>query len=227
MNAKIASGSGRAASRSAPEIADLLAVQSCGATTPESQFSTTKWLRLRDALALSCRRLDRKNAKQEICDSVIAQRILLRGVIKGHYEFFSYESACAYLMPSNIDWRAGRLYSFHEQYRAPSDLCILNDEAFRAFVDGHPLRGPKTTGSIDTKPRRCARGGRPEKFLWDDIWIEACRYIHEDGVPATPAELMRHLQQWCELQFGEQPADSTLKSKLRKLYAALRRPDEN
>jgi hypothetical protein len=51
--------------------------------------------------------------------------------------------------------------------------------------------------------------------------------LSEDGVPATPAELMRHLQQWCEIQFAEQPADSTLKSKLRKLYAALRRPDEN
>src|SRR6185437_7188899 len=50
--------------------------------------------------------------------------------------------------------------------------------------------------------------------------------LSEDGVPATPAELMRHLQQWCEIQFAEQPADSTLKSKLRKLYAALRRPDE-
>jgi hypothetical protein len=201
--------------------------QPCGATTPESQFSTTKWLHLRDALALACRRLDRKTAKQEICDLVIAQIILLRGVISRRYIFFSYDSECAYLMPSNIDWRAGRLYSFHEQYRAPSNLCILNDDVFRSFVEGHALRGPKTTGSTNTKPRPCARGGRPEKFSWDDIWIEACRYIHEDGVPATPSELMRHLQQWCEIQFAEQPADSTLKSKLRKLYAALRRPDEN
>src|ERR1700730_176344 len=86
-----------------------------GATTPESRFSTTKWLRLRDALALACRRLDRKTAKQDICDLAIAQKILLRGVISGHYIFFSYDSECAYLMPSNIDWRAGTLYSFREQ----------------------------------------------------------------------------------------------------------------
>jgi hypothetical protein len=28
---------------------------------PDDQFSKTKWLRLRDALALACRRLDRDN----------------------------------------------------------------------------------------------------------------------------------------------------------------------
>jgi hypothetical protein len=125
----------------------------------ESPFSTTKWLRLRDALALACRQLDRKNAKQEICDLVIGQKILLRGVISGHYIFFSDDSECDYLLPSNIDWRAGRLYSFCEQNREPSNLCILNDVVFRAFVDGHALRSPKTTGSTNTKPRPCARGG--------------------------------------------------------------------
>lgn len=71
-----------------------------------------------------------------------------------------------------------------------------------------------------------ARSGRPEGFQWDDVWIETCRYIHENGVPATDAELMRHLQEWCENQFGKQPGDSTLKPKLRKLFRVLRW-DEN
>jgi hypothetical protein len=70
-------------------------------------------------------------------------------------------------------------------------------------------------------------GGRPEKFLWDDIWIETCRYLHNNGVPATRAELMKYLQQWCEDHLGKQPADSTLKLKIRKLFVALERPDEN
>ncbi len=69
--------------------------------------------------------------------------------------------------------------------------------------------------------------GRPQKFLWDDIWIEVCRYIYESGVPATRAELIEYLQQWCENKFGDQPATSTLKLKLRKLYEALQRSDEN
>jgi hypothetical protein len=72
-----------------------------------------------------------------------------------------------------------------------------------------------------------ARTGRPEEFPWDDIWIETCRRIHTNGVPRTQAELIAYLQQWCEGEFGKQPADSTLKLKIRKLFAALERPDDN
>jgi hypothetical protein len=196
---------------------------------PEDQFSMTKWLRLRDALALACRRLDRGNAKQEICDLAIARKIVLRGEMSGCYLFFNKEHYCAYLVPSNIDWRGGRLFKFNEYNRSPSNLRVLNNDVFQAFVDGRSLTNPKPAESANTEsqiyPR--SRGGRPKKFSWDDIWIETCRYIHDNGIPATAAELMRHLQQWCENQFGEQPADSTFKPKLRKLYAVLRRPDEN
>jgi hypothetical protein len=196
---------------------------------PDDQFSKTKWLRLRDALALACRRLDRDNAKQEICDLVISRKLLLRGEKGGHYIFFDNQHHCAYLMPSNIDWRRGRLFEFDGPYSSPSNLRVLNEDVFQAFVDGRSLTNPKPAGSANTEPREYprSRGGRPDKFSWDDIWIETCRYIHDDGIPATPAELMRHLQQWCENRFGEQPADSTFKPKLRKLYAVLRRPDEN
>ena len=71
-----------------------------------------------------------------------------------------------------------------------------------------------------------ARTGRPEEFPWEDIWIEVCRFIHENGIPTTHAELIQYLQQWCENRYGRQPGDSTLKPKVRKLYGALR-PDED
>jgi hypothetical protein len=70
-----------------------------------------------------------------------------------------------------------------------------------------------------------ARSGRPEGFPWDDIWIEICRYVHDEGLPRTVAELTRHVQQWCENQYRKQPGDSTLKPKLGKLYKALRRDE--
>ena len=89
------------------------------------------------------------------------------------------------------------------------------------------LVNPKAAAPLDPRTRQHARGGRPQKFSWDDIWIETCRYIHYEGIPTTAAGLMRHLQQRCENQFGQQPADSTLKPKLRKLYAVLLPPGEN
>jgi len=196
---------------------------------PEDQFSMTKWLRLRDALALACRRLDRRNAKQEICDFAIARKIVLRGEISGRYLFFDNEHHSAYLVPSNIDWREGRLFEFYGTDSRPRNLHVLNNDVFQAFVDGRSLTNPKPAEATNTEPQQYprSRGGRPKKFSWDDIWIETCRHIHDNGIPATAAELMRHLQQWCENQFGEQPADSTFKPKLRKLYAVLQRPDEN
>ena len=94
-------------------------------------------------------------------------------------------------------------------------------------LGGRALANPRPAAPSDLKTRQHQRGGRPQKFSWEDIWIETGRFIHYEGVPPTAAGLMRHLQQWCEDQFGEQPADSTLKPKLRKLYAALLQPDGN
>ena len=82
--------------------------------------------------------------------------------------------------------------------------------------EGHKPEQPKFTK---------VRSGRPEGFLWDDIWIEICRHVHYEGLPPTVAELMRYVQQWCENQYGRQPGDSTLKPKLGKLYKVLRRDE--
>jgi hypothetical protein len=195
----------------------------------DDQFSLNKWLRLRDALALACRKRDRRNAKQEICDLAIARKIVLRGELNAKYVFFDNDSYCAYLVLSNIDWRGGRLFQFVELYRSPGNLRVLNDDVFQAFVDGRSSPNPKPPEAANPRPAQYARsrGGRPEKFSWDEIWIETCRYIHDNGIPPTAAELMKHLQQWCENHFDKQPADSTLKPKLGKLYAVLRRQDEN
>ena len=120
---------------------------------PDDQFSKTKWLRLRDALALACRRLDRDDAKQEICDLVISRKLLLRGEKGGHYIFFNNQHDCAYLMPSNIDWRRGRLFEFDGPYSSPSNLRVLNEDVFQAFVDGRSMTNPKPAGSANAKPR--------------------------------------------------------------------------
>src|SRR5467141_654664 len=124
---------------------------------PDDQFSKTKWLRLRDALALACRRLDRDDAKQEICDLVISRKLLLRGEKGGHYIFFNNQHDCAYLMPSNIDWRRGRLFEFDGPYSSPSNLRVLNEDVFQAFVDGRSMTNPKPAGlglnSTDYKGR--------------------------------------------------------------------------
>jgi len=75
------------------------------------------------------------------------------------------------------------------------------------------------------KPAR-ARTGRPEKFNWDEVWAEICRFVHDEGLPKRQAELIDCVQQWCEDRYGDQPSESTLKPKIRKVYDALRRHED-
>jgi hypothetical protein len=189
-------------------------------------FPTDKWLRLRDALAVLREGLglDSAAAKQELCDCVIARKLLLRGERDGRYVFFSDSHEAMKLIPSRIDWRAGRIHVY-DGGRDIANLRILNDEWLRSIVLGQPITAPSKPARAEPPAR--SRGGRPEDYPWDDIWIEVCRYIHYRGLPPTQAELMRHLQQWCENRLDKQPGDSTLKPKLRKLYEALHRDDEN
>src|SRR5437763_14984407 len=125
----------------------------------DAKSLNTKWLRLRDALAFACRRLDRTEAKQEICDLVISSKIVLRGESDGRYIFFDNRSYRSYVMPSNIDWRRSSLYKFEGSYSGPSNLCVLNDRMFQNFISGQPLTDPKPPGSTATKPRQYSASG--------------------------------------------------------------------
>jgi hypothetical protein len=61
--------------------------------------------------------------------------------------------------------------------------------------------GQSDSGSaVRSENSTTPRGGRPQKFSWEDIWIETCRYIHYEGLPPTAAGLMRHLQQYVRIR---------------------------
>lgn len=66
-------------------------------------------------------------------------------------------------------------------------------------------------------------GGRPERLSWDEIWVEICGLIHDEGVPRTQAELISKIQKWYRVRFDDEPSDSTLKPKVRKLFERLQR----
>lgn len=194
----------------------------------ECEFPRKKWLRLRDALALVCMRLDGEAAKQEICDSAIMGQLILRGEWNDQYIFFDSPREIMKLIPSNIDWVESKVYKFiGDQYLAANNLCVLNDERFQALVLGQSTDNLKSSEPVHVEARTKSRGGRPEDYPWDDIWIEICRIIYEEGVPTTHSELIEKVQQWCENHYGKQPADSTLKPKISKLYNTLYKNDEN
>ena len=68
-----------------------------------------------------------------------------------------------------------------------------------------------------------ARGAQP-RYDWDAFWIELCRSVYADGLPASQAELVRQMRDWFEMT-GSAPDDSTIKKKLAPLWRTLRASD--
>ena len=77
----------------------------------------------------------------------------------------------------------------------------------RAVVD------PQTTKS---------KGGRPQEYDWDALTIEIIRIANSpDGLPESQAALVEQLLQWCENTWGKQPAESSVKARISKIFRAL------
>lgn len=65
-------------------------------------------------------------------------------------------------------------------------------------------------------------GGRPTEYDWDSFTMEIIRIANTpDGLPDAQAELIRSMQQWFLDKFQQEPAESSIKSKVSKIYRYL------
>jgi hypothetical protein len=70
-------------------------------------------------------------------------------------------------------------------------------------------------------------GGRPPAEFWDNLWIEIFRQIYLGELkPKTQADITNAMLTWIEHR-GEKASESTVKSRARKLFQALRTWDKN
>jgi hypothetical protein len=82
-------------------------------------------------------------------------------------------------------------------------------------------RGEELPESESALPAK-SKGGRPREYDWDALTIEVIRIANSlDGLPETQTELIEQLLQWCENTWGKQPADSSVKSRVSKIYNEL------
>ena len=67
-----------------------------------------------------------------------------------------------------------------------------------------------------------SKGGRPQEYDWDALTIEIIRIANSpDGLPESQAALVEQLLQWCENTWGKQPAESSVKARISKIFRAL------
>ncbi len=95
------------------------------------------------------------------------------------------------------------------------DVLVRRDEVERFETENSPSR------AVPAEPIVRGGPGVPPKYDWDGFWVEACRRIHDDGIPATQAAFVREMQDWFDAQGATAPDQSTIKKKISRLWKAL------
>jgi hypothetical protein len=97
---------------------------------------------------------------------------------------------------------------------------LKNQSMFGAWVSPRQSE----PAEIPERPRQTIdKGGRTDKFRWDEFWVEVCRIANTpDGLPEK-RELNQHMLKWAASNWPEPPDDSTIRAKTAKLYRVLRR----
>ena len=93
-----------------------------------------------------------------------------------------------------------------------ADLLISGQDVLR-FEDDYDLL------------RRIGGGtGSLSPYDWEGMYVTMIKRIHEQGLPATQAELIGELQEWFTdvAENGEVPDESTIRRRLRPFWRALR-----
>jgi hypothetical protein len=66
------------------------------------------------------------------------------------------------------------------------------------------------------------KGGRPPKFDWDTFYCEIIRIANSpDGLPDKQSELEVIMLDWCSLEWGDAPGESTVRHKVSHIYQHL------
>lgn len=74
----------------------------------------------------------------------------------------------------------------------------------------------------NTMPQMPNRGGRPQEYDWDAFTMEIIRQANlPDGLPETQADLVRNMLLWFQSTYGQEPAESAVKSRISKIYRYL------
>jgi hypothetical protein len=89
------------------------------------------------------------------------------------------------------------------------------------------------TLGLDALPQKAAaaavvsKSGRPPAEWWDDLWVEMARQLFTgDLQPKRQADIEAAMKNWISSS-GHNVADSTVRSRARKLWRAIYAEDEN
>lgn len=97
----------------------------------------------------------------------------------------------------------------------------------RFWPDGLPEQTKNLMPPISTEVIVPAIGGRPPKPWWDDLWAEMARQLYNgDLKPARQADIESAMATWLTGQ-GHSASEGAIRTRARKLFAAISQEDNN
>lgn len=137
------------------------------------------------------------------------------------------------LVPKNFWWASGRGALNQNWKTGDFDTWIDSRVHWRAFGVSfsrsgiEALIGPALAAREAPDEAPAHTGGRPAAAWWDDLWIEISRQLYAgDLQPTKQSDIEAAMMNWASSQ-GHDPAESTIRTRARKLWTALSRKDEN
>jgi hypothetical protein len=97
-----------------------------------------------------------------------------------------------------------------------TDVDVYLEDLFR-WIGESETQHTNLNTTLDTagQPRK---RGPSFKYDWDSFNVEVVVMADLDSLPDTQSELEKVMAQWCEDNWGEQPSESTIRSKVAPIY---------
>ena len=193
------------------------------------KLPTPSWLTLPEALDwLADRGISKDDAKVYLPRAISDDVIRSRGRSKkytGHNTQTLLNGVAWH--GAHIDWESGWFSRVNDRgYAIDFDLVDISTDDLRRWVgvgndQGKPEREPIRVSPADSVP---PLRNRPTKYDWDAFFAEIVIRADLDGLPDVQADLERDMADWCLEHWGEQPSESTIRTKVSGIYRHPRRP---
>jgi hypothetical protein len=204
-------------------------VKGAGFARAEKMESKEEWIRAVEALRLLKPAYGTYEAQITICTRANA------GLIRARAASFSMDNKTEndFDIPKQFWWAKG-LSALKQNWTSGDFSTYLDEKHHLQAFDVSFLRAdiekliPSSVVADNPDPAT-SKGGRPKADWWEDCIIDvAFQYFRAELQPKTQADVERAMQDWIAKQGHEEAATSTVRTRARKLWQAIKRDkDEN
>jgi len=117
---------------------------------------------------------------------------------------------------SLVSREALRAFAERKGQRPPFLFDVLIGDAFKTKHSESALQARSTSHAQ-------AKGGRPAEYDWDGFITEIIRIADLDSLPEKQSELVSRMLEWCNQNWGKEPAESSVKGRISLIYNKLGR----